>query len=107
MDELKTKDYRQYEIECFAAKLAEARAEGYTEGYKAALRGTQCVGACQPHRMPKVPELTETEKKIAHYEERARYHWSWWKRDSDKGSLYHYKQCNIKIRRLKQAEGDS
>lgn len=53
-----------------------------------------------------VVELTETEKKIAHYEERARYHWSWWKRDSDKGSLYHYKQCNIKIRKLKQAEGD-
>ncbi len=45
--------------------------------------------------------LTETQKKIAHYEKRARYHWKWWKESGDKGCLYHYKQTNIKIRKLK------
>jgi len=52
-DELTTPDYAAYELKCIAAKLAESRAEGYLEGYKAGLRhyaywraGTQYVGTC-------------------------------------------------------------
>ena len=45
--------------------------------------------------------LTETEKKIAHYEKRARYHWHWWKEFGDRRYLYYYRQANIKIRKLK------
>lgn len=45
--------------------------------------------------------LTEAEKKIAHYEERARCHWGWWQELNDKRYLHYYKQANIKIRKLK------
>lgn len=51
-----------------------------------------------------VTELTEAEKKIAHYEERARNHWEWWKETGSKVYLYHYKQANIKARKLKQEQ---
>ena len=53
MSKEKTQDFGQYELECVAGKFAEARAEGYLEGYKAALRsyahwkdGVQYVGTC-------------------------------------------------------------
>jgi len=62
---------------------------------------TDCVGACQPQRMIEVTELTETEKKIAHYEERSHCHWMSWKQYGSRVYLYHYKQANIKIRKLK------
>lgn len=45
--------------------------------------------------------LTETEKKIAHYEKRAQDHWDSWKTYGSRTYLYHYKQANIKIRKLK------
>lgn len=50
-----------------------------------------------------VVQLTETEKKIAHYEKRAREHWRSWHVCGSKTYLYHYKQCNIKVRKLKGA----
>lgn len=54
-----------------------------------------------------IVQLTETEKKIAHYEKRAREHWRSWKIGDMKTHLYHYKQCNIKVRILKaKAKGE-
>lgn len=49
-----------------------------------------------------VVQLTEIEKKIAHYEKRAREHWRSWKTYGSRTYLYHYKQCNIKTRKLKR-----
>lgn len=51
-----------------------------------------------------VPELTETEKKIAHYEKQSQRHWHSWKTYNSKVYLYHYKQANIKIRKLKKEQ---
>ena len=49
-------NFVEYELRAIAGKLAESRAEGYLEGYKAALRryaywqdGTQYVGSCGKH----------------------------------------------------------
>lgn len=53
MSKKKQPDYSKVELKCIAGKLAESRAEGYLEGYKAALRryahwkdGVQYVGSC-------------------------------------------------------------
>lgn len=50
---------------------------------------------------PVTVQLTEKQKKIAHYEKRAREHLASWREYGSKTYLYHYKQCNIKIRKLK------
>lgn len=59
--------------------------------------------AYEAHEAAPAVQLTEKEKKIARYEKRAREHWASWKAYGSKTYLYHYKQCNIKIRKLKGA----
>ena len=51
-------------------------------------------------------EDTEVERKIARYEEQSHRHWNSWKNYGSRVYLYHYKQANIKIRRLKVKGGD-
>lgn len=50
---------------------------------------------------PTPKALTETEAKIAHYEDRSKHHWWAWKEFGSKTNLYWWKQTNIKIFKLK------
>jgi hypothetical protein len=55
---------------------------------------------CEPKE--EVEHLTETKKKIAHYERQSRRHWHSWKTYGSRVYLYHYKQANRKIRQLQE-----